>query len=247
MKKITLLLTIAFSLILSVLNAATYYSKGSLDATVLTNWSNTTDGTGASPLYFNTAGDVFVIQSGHSMTTSQAWTFGAGIDGNGRLQIQDGGKLTATNDITIRATNTFRIDNGGTYEHNVANNLSLLFGGIESFDTNSNFIITHCATPLIGMPENGYGNLTFNNTLISNLSLNARVQSVKGNLTVSTKNSSGGFKVAVTGSAANTLAIGGNLIINTTDALGGIPFSNGAGTSAVTVGGNLILQSGVLF
>jgi hypothetical protein len=246
MKKITLLLVIAFSFSVGVLNAATtYYSTGNVDATVLTNWKTGTDGTGTSPLYFNTAGDVFIIQNGHSMTTSAAWAVGA-TSGNGKLQIQNGGKLTATFDITTKVGNTFQIDAGGTYEHNVASNLSLLFTGTESFDANSNFIITLCATPLIGIPDNGYGNLTFNNNLTGNLSLNARVTSVKGNLTISTTNSSGGYKVAVTGSAANTLEIGGNFIVNTTDALGGIPFSNGAGTSAVTVKGNMIIQSGIV-
>jgi hypothetical protein len=246
MKKITLLLVIAFSFSVGVLNAATtYYSKGSLDATLLTNWSSTTDGTGTSPLFFNTAGDVFIIQNGHSMTTSAAWPVGA-TSGNGKLQIQNGGKLTATFDITTKAGNTFQIDAGGTYEHKVASNLSLLFTGTESFDTNSNFIVTLCAASLIGIADNGYGNLTINNSLTGNLSFNAKVQSVKGNLTITTTNASGGYKVNITGTTANTLTIGGNLIINPADATGGVSFSTGSGTSTVNVSGNVELINGII-
>jgi hypothetical protein len=246
MKKITLLLVIAISFSVGVLNAATYYSTGNVDATVLTNWKTGTDGTGTSPLYFNTAGDVFIIQNGHSMTTSAAWAVGA-TSGNGKLQIQNGGKLTATFDITTKVGNTFQIDAGGTYEHNVANNLSLLFTGTESFDANSNFIVTLCATPFIGIAENGYGNLTFNNNLSASLSLNAKVTSIKGNLTVSTTNSSGAWKLNLTNTVANTLTIGGNLILNTADANGGLSFSTGSGASTVTVNGNVSLTNGIIY
>lgn len=246
MKRIsTLFFTAVVSLFIFNLNAATYYSTGNVDATVLTNWKTGTDGTGTSPLYFNTAGDVFIIQNGHSMTTSAAWAVGA-TSGNGKLQIQNGGKLTATFDITTKVGNTFQIDAGGTYEHKVASNLNLLFTGTESFDANSNFIVTLCATPFIGIAENGYGNLTFNNNLSASLSLNAKVTSIKGNLTVSTTNSSGAWKLNLTNTVANTLTIGGNLILNTADATGGISFSTGSGASTVTVNGNVILTSGVL-
>ena len=96
------------------------------------------------------------------MTTSAAWTVGVAA-GGGKLQINNDSKLTGTTLITIATENTFQIDAGGTYEHNVSNNLSALFGGTEAFVTNSNFIVTSCATPLIGMSDNGYGNQTFNN------------------------------------------------------------------------------------
>jgi hypothetical protein len=103
--------------------------------------------------------------------------------GGGKLQINNGGKLTGTTLITIAAGNTFQIDAGGTYEHNVSNNLSALFRGTEAFDTNSNFVIIQCAaTPTA--PDGGYGNLTFKNSITANLGMNGRIQSVKGNLTL---------------------------------------------------------------
>ena len=71
--------------------AATYYSQGSLDATSPANWNANPGGGGTAPANFTTAGDVFIVQGGHSMTTSQAWTMGANT-----LEIANGGTLTAT-------------------------------------------------------------------------------------------------------------------------------------------------------
>ena len=65
--------------------AATYYSTGSVAANTLTNWKTARDGTGTSPANF-TSGDIFVIQNGHSMTTSAAWT----VSGtNSKIQIEN--------------------------------------------------------------------------------------------------------------------------------------------------------------
>jgi hypothetical protein len=71
--KITKLVTLFLACMVygANLHAATYYSKGSLAANDVVNWSLTTDGTGDSPADFVTAADVFIIQNGHSMTTSQ--------------------------------------------------------------------------------------------------------------------------------------------------------------------------------
>lgn len=244
MKKITLLLVIAFSFSVGVLNAATtYYSIGSVDVTVLTNWKTGMDGTGTSPLYFNTAGDIFIIQNGHSMTTSAAWAVGA-TSGNGKLQIQNGGKLTATFDITTKVGNTFQIDAGGTYEHNVASNLSLLFTGTESFDTNSNFVIIKClATP--STPDNGYGNLTMKNAISANLGMNGRITSVKGNFSIEIT-ATNSAKLALVFNQTTTLNVGGNLTVNSPDGTGVIQLVNSTGSSTINVAGNVDIQKGTL-
>src|SRR5947209_2365729 len=95
----------------------TYYSQSSSSPNVTTNWNSIRTGGGSTPANF-TAGDVFVIQSGHNMGTTVAWT----VSGSGnKIQIESGGTLTANN---IVATTTFQVDNGGTYVHNAASGSS---------------------------------------------------------------------------------------------------------------------------
>ena len=250
--KITNLFTMLLALMVygANLNAETYYSKGNLDATLTSSWNSNMDGTsGTAPGNFVTTGDIFYIQNGHSMTTSQAWTIGATSGNTGKLQIANGGKLTGTFDITIKSGVTFQIDAGGTYEHNVANNLSSLFGGTESFDTNSNFIVTSCANSLSGTPDNGYGNLTFNNIIgDSNLGLNAKVLSVKGSLFLQvtcTGVKTLTFVGTQTGSAA-TINIGGDLVVNSPDGTGSVLMTASGGSPTVTVAGAVRIQSGTL-
>jgi fibronectin-binding autotransporter adhesin len=91
----------------------TYYSTGSTDVNAPAHWKSGRDSTGTSPADF-ASGDVFVIQNGHSMTTTAGWT----VSGTGNeIRIESGGTLTAT---YIAGTTTFRIDSGGTYVHNAA-------------------------------------------------------------------------------------------------------------------------------
>jgi hypothetical protein len=112
MKKLfTFLFAVAILALSFELNAATYYSQGSLDAKTLASWNSVRLGGGTTPANF-TAGDIFVIQNTHSMTTSASWT----VSGTGnKIQIESGGTLTAT---FIVVTTTFQIDNLGTYVHN---------------------------------------------------------------------------------------------------------------------------------
>ena len=225
------------------LNAATYYSKGSLDATLLASWSNTTDGTGASPTDFISTGDIFVIQTGHEMTTSAAWSVGV-TAGGGKLQIINGGKLTGTYDITIASGNTFQIDNGGTYVNDIANNLSKLFGGTEAFDTNSNFIIVKiAASPVIA--DGGYGNLTFRNHETANKSMNSGIQNVKGNLTFETTINPSTVRFALVGNQTTTINVGGDLIVNSSDGTGYIVAINvNTGNVTINVAGNIKIMNG---
>ena len=96
-KHTTLLFLISFMTLLlfgaaSAWATTTYYSQGSLAVGTLSSWNTNRAGGGSSPGNFTT-GDVFVIQNGHSMTTSSAWT----VSGTGnKIQIESGGTLTAT-------------------------------------------------------------------------------------------------------------------------------------------------------
>jgi hypothetical protein len=126
----TFLILIASFFILCNGYATTYYSRASGGVLTLTNWNTLSSGTGGtSPINF-TSGDIFIIQSGNSMTTPSAWTV-SGV-GSG-LQIQTGGMLTISNAVsvvdftlaggTLTTNSAFSVagnwtNNGGTFNNN---------------------------------------------------------------------------------------------------------------------------------
>lgn len=94
--------------------AATYYSQSSGAPTVLTRWNTVRAGGGIAPADF-AAGDTFVIQNGHTLTTAAAWT----VSGSGnRILVETGGRLTATGGLVV--TSNFQLANAAIYTHNVA-------------------------------------------------------------------------------------------------------------------------------
>lgn len=68
--------------------AASYYSQSSGSPLVLVNWNSNPAGGGSTPGSFS-AGDTFVIQDGHTMTATTAWT----LSGSAKLQVNSGGTL----------------------------------------------------------------------------------------------------------------------------------------------------------
>src|SRR5688500_17929515 len=75
MKHILLGMVLVLSFVCSY--ATTYYSRATdLDAGLLTSWSDDPAGNGNSPTSFAVQGDVFIIQSGHLMTTTGPWGLG---------------------------------------------------------------------------------------------------------------------------------------------------------------------------
>lgn len=138
----------------------TYYSKASVDPSVLANWNSNRDGTsGTAPSSFTAAASNFIIQNGHTMNTTVAFTIGTT---GSKLQIESGGILSAGHSVTITTGATFRIDDGGKYIHNNATSmLTGILNGTEDFSTNSTFeYIANPTSP--GPPSGGYGNLTIN-------------------------------------------------------------------------------------
>src|SRR5688572_11099766 len=96
--------------------AVTYYYVGAGSPSVTTSW-NTDSVTflGASPASFAGAGDIFILMSGQTTSTTVGWILsGAGQ----QLIVRNGATLNAPFSITIPATGTFQIDDGGTYNHN---------------------------------------------------------------------------------------------------------------------------------
>lgn len=91
--------------------AADYYYKGSGNVNATSSWSLTTDGTGASPANFTTAGNIFNIQIGQSATYSNlSWTIsGAGS----KLRLL--GNSTFNHGITTTSNFTFDLNSGSNY------------------------------------------------------------------------------------------------------------------------------------
>jgi len=216
-----------------------YYSVGSVDPTVLTNWKSNRDGTGTSPASF-TAGDGFVIQNGHQMTTGGTWS----ISGTGsKLTIENGGMLTAGHVITLNAATTFQIDNGGYYIQNVAISMGTnIFAGTEIFNAGSTFEFRIPPTGFATPAAPGWGNVIINQTASSgNIGWSGIFSTIQGNMTI-LSTGTGATRHALTANTNVTTAIGGNLTISG----GNFWLSSGSGTNAVTIGGNLVINGGTL-
>src|SRR4029077_4572049 len=144
--------------------ATDYYSQGSVSPNILTNWNVNPGGGGATPTSFTVGTNKFIIQNGHTMTTSAIWTLG---NGTSTLQIQSGGILQG--DHLIQFTGTFQIDDGGKYIHNNTDLVNTtpgasIWGGTESFGANSTVEIRDWVgnTPI--PPSTTWGNVIINVT-----------------------------------------------------------------------------------
>ncbi|MDN5328519.1 MAG: hypothetical protein PWP35_306 [Bacteroidales bacterium] len=217
-----------------------YYSQGSDAPNIVTNWNTNRGGGGSSPTNFTSNNVTYVIQNGHSMTTSNPWS----ISGtNTKLQIEDGGTLTVNHTITLASSTTFQIDNGGTFIQNVALAMSsTILQGTESFDSNSNYEIRVNPTGTTA-PSGGYGNLTINvSSATSNFGWGGNITSVKGDFKI-LATGGGTYRHALVASAGNiNLNVNGNFIVSG----GNFWFSSGSSTVNMTVDGNLIISGGTL-
>jgi hypothetical protein len=220
-------------------NGLTYYSNGSGDPAVLTNWKTSRDGSGSSPSNF-TLGEIFVIENGDNMSTTTTWAI-SGM--NSKLEIENGGTLTANNAITLSSATTFQIDNGGTYIQNVAMSMSSsIFQGIEVFASGSNIEIRIMPSGTSAPSSPGWGNLTINQTTGSSaLGWSGNLSSIQGNLTI-LGTGSGTTRHAFTGNPTISMSIGGNFTVTG----GNLWLSSGSGSCTVNVGGNLIINGGTL-
>lgn len=224
--------------------ALTYYSQGSLAPSTIANWNTVRLGGGTSPANF-TAGDTFVIQNGHNMTTSAVWS----ISGTGsKLQIESGGTLTATFAVTLATVTTFQIDNGGSYVHSsgAGSMTTTIFQGTESFGATSNFTYTTLASVWVAPASPGYGNLTINApSNAASSGCGGVLTQVQGNLTITNMGNAGGLRLALVAAAGNsTLNVGGNLILN--GANGNFYLSSGNSSAVVNVTGDVIVSAGKL-
>jgi CSLREA domain-containing protein len=218
----------------------TYYSKASLPPELVTSWSTTRNGLGTPPTNF-TGGDTFVIQNTHNMTTAATWS----VSGtNSKVQIENGGTLTANNAVTLASATTFQIDNGGTYVQNVAMAMgSNILQGTEVFGASSNFIVQVTPTGTSTPSSPGYGNLTFNITTgAANFGWGATITDIQGNFTIQSTGSAATVEQRMTSSGNLTMNIGGNLSISG----GTLVLTSGAGVPTINLGGNYNQTGGTL-
>jgi hypothetical protein len=216
------------------LAATTYYSQGSLAPDLTSSWNSNRGGGGSTPANF-TSGDVFVIQNGHNMTASTAWS----ISGSGsKLWIENGGTLTATSAVTLATATTFQIDTGGTYVHNNATAYgSSIFAGTEAFDAASTVILNSSNTA--GPSGVTFGNLTVNFTSDPSGAVycSGGLTTINGNLTIQ---STGTKEFRLTGTTNFTLNLAGNLTIS-----GGVlDLASDSGAPTINIGGNFNQTSG---
>jgi autotransporter-associated beta strand protein len=239
--KLVFLAMLAFG---AAAQATTYYSQGSADPGVLANWNTVRGGGGTGPANFTSA-DTFVIQIGHSMATTAAWTLSSG---SAKIQIESGGTLTANNLVTSA---NFQIDNGGTYVHNavsgsVNGSVNDIPGSTSrSFGASSTVEVQkwgNGGTSPGPLPTTSWGNLKINvATLAGSWNMTGVITSVGGNLIVQ---QTGGTarEFRLTGAATFTLNVAGNIQVT-----GGVlNLTSGAGVPTVTITGQLLVTGGWL-
>jgi hypothetical protein len=222
MKKIFLLFSLIF-LMVQLSWAATYYSSNGNAPNLTASWWTTTGGTGSHPSNFTTAGDIFIIQSGHTMTTTATWSV------SGTVQIN--GTLVASNTVTI---STLTVNAGGTYQHNID-------GGTipaATWASTSTLYVTGITNtmPTSGVVGTTLSNLTWNCTgQTSTSAALAGVLSVGGNLTIQ---STGSYQFRV---QTSPITVTGNLIVT-----GGTMLVAGSAAKVMNVGGTVTVSGGTL-
>ncbi len=242
--------------------AVTYYSQGSVDPVALVSWNTVRDGSGTNPANFLTAGDLFVVQTGHSMTNSAPIAF------RETVQIESGGTLVAAGGKL--SAQTGQIDNGGTFVvayANGANGSALdILGTNKIYGASSTIEIQRWGDGTGGTLNNfqagiAWGNLVINitNTMASSWQQSGAVTNIQGNLIVKSLGSitnrefrfnantptpltiniggdirvSGGALNLISGTCLATINVGGTIQVT-----GGLLQSTGAGVPIISLGAN---------
>ena len=231
--------------ILIALKPKAFYSKGSLAPQTAANWNTKRDGTGTNAVAGDfTSGNCFVIQNGHSMTTTGTWS----VEGtNSIVLIENGGTLTSSSAITLSSATIFQVDNGGTYIHsNTSAPSTTIFGGTERFGASSNVRInnwrnnTTVITTGVTLP---FGNLELNwtaNTSNWQQTWASTFTLCAGNFTV-TSLGTGSIRFNAN-NPGPTITIAGNY----TQTGGIVDFSSGTSSTVLNVGGDFIHTGGTV-
>ncbi len=230
--------------------AGRYFSKSAqTDPNSTSNWTANDDGTGANPSGFTGDNITFVIQSGHSYTTTAAWnltgTSTLQVDGTLTLShvLTNGTASTKIGNLTINGTvnansqnviaNTsgvFTINSGGLYKlnHTTSNNSNTTFNGIETFNSGSTFEYANLTsvgfTSLIT-----YHHLTISGNITETFPATI---TINGDFTVS------GASAVITINKDQT--VGGNMVVSG----GTVNVNTGSTGRTLTVTGNLTVSGG---
>ncbi len=225
------------ALLLSVYfaNGTTYYSTNNAAPNLTASWHTSRNGSGSAPANFTTAGDIFIIQTSHTMMTTANWT----VTGtNGKITLESNSTLRGNDKVT---SDKFQMDAGSTFIHN--DNTATFPGEVER---------TLSSTSTVQMTDwNGSAKLpaptTWGNLIIdmvgfdSNPQQGGELTNIAGNFIIrSTGNLLKEFRLA--GGQDYTLTIGGNLQIE-----GGIleaSSSNTVATQTIIIGGSYIQTGG---
>jgi hypothetical protein len=164
LKPIKYFLVFIFLFTVSFANATTYYGKNSSAPNVLTNWGTTSGGGGTNPGNFTTAGDIFIIENGTTMTASAAWLIGAAGTTASTLQIDYGGTLAMSTYLLTLASCDFT--NSGTFSGSGGVTISgtLVTNSIDGFTTTGTLSMTKTGGTATFNGNVGGAGLTINGT-----------------------------------------------------------------------------------
>ncbi len=217
--------------------AVPYFSQGSGNPSLLTNWNSNPGGGGSTPPNFTGNNQAFLIQNGHTMTTTGAvWT----VSGtNTKVEILSGGTLTETaSAVSLSANTSLQVDNGGTLNHNV--NSLTIFSGPETFGNTSTVNYGFGGAQTVSSAT--YGNLILSASgakTIAGVTVNG-VLSMEGTATASAAPAYGATATLQYNTA--TARTAGAEWINTFAATGGVIIAN---TGVITLNAARVFSSGV--
>lgn len=178
---------IALVFISNEARAVDFYSKATGDPNNTATWGLNTDGTGAAPADFTTAGQVFILTNANAGTLTANWT----VSGAGSKVIVGEGLVSQTlNTSTFLIVGTFDVANLGTL--NVQSNSSFTVGNCATGST-VNYSLNNTQSIQAGV---------YHHLLITNASA-ARTKTATGDITVN-----GNLDIT----SNNTLAMGTNLL-----------------------------------
>ncbi len=244
-----ILLILSFFSCLNAHSAIYYSNSAASNPNSTANWFANTNNTGGNPANFTTAGDVFVIQTGHTYTTTAAWnvTGTVQVAGNltigtansiGSLTIVTGGLVTGNAVTTISAAGTFTIQDGGKYilNHGSPNTLTT-FNGTEGFSSNSTFEYQNLISPGTFVSGITYGNFIYNaaltNTFPAAITINGNFEMMQGTLDFSSTRTIGG----------NFIQSGGTVLLKSSTINGNYNQTSGTATlESSTIKGNMLID-----
>lgn len=253
-----------FSGVLSnIFGQSNYYSKSAGNLEVLATWGQNIDGTGAAPIDFSSANQVFNVRNNAAPSIGGNWTVsGAGsrvIIGDATnpciltipgvlvftapCEISNLGTLKVSGTAVTPYSGTLTVLNGGTYEH--ARNGGAIPAATWNISSNCNVTGVTNTIPTTTSFNQTFGNLTWNCIGQSGqLYLESNI------------NIAGNFVVTETGIPFNptvqslrisnsvngyTINVGGNVVI---DNNGAFKMNNSSGSCILNIGGNLSVNNG---